>query len=82
MRLTIKKHGIKYVLKTCPACGDEWYALRKANRCSLCGGGLVRRTPQNIDLNWDELPHRQGKMTGRFAAIETQMRAAIKAAGG
>lgn len=28
-----------------PNCGDEWYAKRKQNRCSLCGTGIVRVTP-------------------------------------
>lgn len=56
LRLVIKRKGVEYVLKTCPSCGDEWYAKRKQNRCTLCGGGLVRRTPENIDKNWDELP--------------------------
>lgn len=54
-RFTIMKAGVHYVLKTCPRCGDEWYARRKQNRCTLCGAGLVMRTPQNADMNWDEL---------------------------
>ena len=55
MRLVIKRKGVEYVLKTCPACSDEWYAKRKQNRCTLCGSGLVMRTKENIDRNWDEL---------------------------
>lgn len=55
MKLSIVRKGIEYVLKTCPACGDEWYAKRKQNKCTLCGYGLVMRTKQNINLNWDEL---------------------------
>lgn len=55
MKLTITRRGVAYVLKTCPGCGDEWYAKRKQNRCTLCGTGLVMRTPQNVKLNWDGL---------------------------
>ena len=55
-RLSVTRKGVRYVLKTCSSCGDEWYAKPKANRCSLCGSGLVTRTKENIDKNWDELP--------------------------
>jgi len=55
MKLTITKLGVQYVLKTCPSCGDEWYAKRKQNRCTLCGDGLVIRTKENKHLNWDKL---------------------------
>lgn len=55
MRLSITRKGTQYVLKTCAGCGDEWYAKRKQNRCTLCSSGLVIRTRQNIHLNWDEL---------------------------
>jgi len=64
MRLTIYRKGVEFVLKTCPQCGDEWYARRKANRCTLCGAGLVRITHQNVNLNFDELRHAARK-TGR-----------------
>ena len=36
------KRGVRYFLKVCKDCGDEWYALPKHNRCSLCGGGTIR----------------------------------------
>ena len=55
MKLTITKKGVQYVLKTCPGCGDEWYAKRKQNKCTLCGTGLVMRTKENQNLNWDEV---------------------------
>lgn len=55
MKLEIIRKGVRFVLKTCPGCGDEWYAKRKQNRCTLCGTGLVIRTRENIRLNWDEL---------------------------
>lgn len=48
MKLTIRKHGKTYVLKVCKGCGDEWYALPKQNRCTLCGTGL-RRVRQGED---------------------------------
>ena len=55
MKLSIQKEGIQYVLKICPGCGDEWYAKRKQNRCTLCGTGLIKRTRENINKNWDEI---------------------------
>lgn len=55
MKLEITRKSEKFVLKACPGCGDEWYAKRKQNRCTLCGCGLVMRTPSNIHLNWDQL---------------------------
>lgn len=55
IKLTVRRGGTERVLKTCPECADEFYAKRKQNRCTLCGAGLVRRTLQNMDKNWDEL---------------------------
>ncbi len=55
MKIEIIRNGENFVLKTCPGCGDEWYAKRKQNRCTLCGTGLVMRNKENKDMNWDEL---------------------------
>lgn len=52
--LTLTRHGVRYFLKVCKDCGDEWYALSKHNRCSLCGGGTIRLR-QGDDPN--ELTH-------------------------
>lgn len=64
---TITRKGVVYVLKTCSGCGDEWYAKPKQNRCSLCGSGLVTRTPENINKEWDQLkPERAREVLADF----------------
>lgn len=66
--LTITKKGKKYLLKTCPLCGDEWYAEPERIRCALCGGHLVTRTPKNMNLEWDEIaPERTRRAIRKFA---------------
>lgn len=66
-RLSIMRDGIEYVLKCCTGCGDEWYARRKQNKCSLCGSGLAMRTPENEALNWDEInPEQSSRELRKF----------------
>lgn len=67
MRLKILKNGYTFVLKTCYGCGDEWYAKPKQNRCTLCGSGLITRTIDNINLEWDKLsPEKTNKALREF----------------
>jgi len=51
MKLVIERDGQIYHLKHCDACNDDWYMKPKANRCSICRGGLRRvREPEEEQL--------------------------------